>query len=62
VALTVYALFIRELLFEHLVEERVLQLLVMLDQFLPLFEKLFDSLTLHINLRRDFKCFAQFFL
>ena len=60
--LTVNALLIRELLFEDFVEERILQFLVVLDKFLPLFEKLFDSITLLIHMRRDFNCFAQFFL
>ena len=59
---TVDALLIREFLFEDFCEECILHLLVMLNQSLPLFEKLLDSVTtlLHLILSRDFKCFGKF--
>jgi hypothetical protein len=62
VPFTVDALLIRELLLKDLVEERILHLLVMLDQFLPFFEKLSYSIILLANIAWDFKCFSQFLL
>ena len=59
---TVDAFLIRELLLKDLVEKRILHLLVMLDQFLPFFEKLSYSIILLANIAWDFKCFSQFLL
>lgn len=59
---TVDALLILKLFFEDLVEERILHILIVVDQFLPLLEELFDSITLHINTRRNLKCFTKLFL